>query len=114
MVYGSLRQGEYNHLRIFKGNRTPDETLVMDGYALYSLGSYPAIKKDKKNSVVMEKYRVTDDEFERIKRMEEGADYETVYSKEHEAFFWRFKETYYTLKENNLIIGGDWTKREVK
>lgn len=109
LVYGSLRNGMYNNSRIFGSNREPIETIVMEGYDLYSLGSYPAIKKGD-NKVVMELLEVSEEEYERIERMELGAGYITEYSEEYKAYFWVYKDAYDFLKTKKPIESGDWVQ----
>jgi gamma-glutamylcyclotransferase (GGCT)/AIG2-like uncharacterized protein YtfP len=54
-LYGSLRNGLYNNRRFDLQNRSEFlGTTKIDGYALYSLGPYPAVYPSEKGSVVAE------------------------------------------------------------
>ncbi|WP_440946406.1 gamma-glutamylcyclotransferase family protein [Methanosarcina sp. T3] len=54
-LYGSLRNGLYNNRRFDLQNRSEFlGTIKIDGYALYSLGPYPAVYPSENGSVVAE------------------------------------------------------------
>lgn len=76
-VYGSLRKDMYNSV-IFNEEKGDSEYIgdgLLDGYELYSLGSYPAIYEGD-GSVVVELYEVHNQEvFDSIDWMEKGAGY---------------------------------------
>ncbi len=113
-IYGSLRKGRYNHY-VIKDAEFLGQS-VMYGWDLYSLGNYPAIVKGD-GRVVIEAYRVTDEQYERIDWMEEGAGYKkesatiVLYGNYITGDFW-----YRPKKPNGeLVSSGDWNEfREVK
>ena len=77
--YGSLRKGFYNYDR-FKLDKNAKfiEAIELQGYAMYDLGSYPAIKKTNEDSdnVYLEIYEIKDNYIsDMIDRMELGAGY---------------------------------------
>ena len=83
LFYGSLRQGEYNQQYFDKGDFNFLQTVIIEGYKLYSLGSYPGIKKTgkKEDTIICDAVIINNKElFNSIDRMELGAGYsrETV------------------------------------
>lgn len=74
-VYGSLRQGEYNH-RQDMGEMVAQG--VITNAALYTLGAFPCIvaTDNTDDSVVVEVYDLPEKVFDGIHRMEIGAGYE--------------------------------------
>jgi gamma-glutamylcyclotransferase (GGCT)/AIG2-like uncharacterized protein YtfP len=110
LFYGSLRQGEYNQ-KYFDYEFI--RTVVLEGYKLYSLGSYPGIKKtnNPQDKLVCDLVRVSDEnEFQSVDRMEIGAGYsrEVVTLEEGEAILYIYD---YNVREKDLVVHGDWTKR---
>lgn len=77
LVYGSLRQNEYNHdsfKRSYKEGYTYKRSLTLEGYDLYSLGPYPGIKEGKGNLKV-ELFECSPQCYNSIRGMELGAGY---------------------------------------
>lgn len=72
-VYGSLKKGHYNH-RLLENSKLIQNYELKD-YALYSLGFFPAIKKQKGATVKGEIYEVDNETKYVIDRMELGAGY---------------------------------------
>ena len=71
-VYGSLREGRYNH-PYFLGDIERLDTMTVKG-KLYSLGAYPAIT-DGEDDVEIELYDVPTELYHSIRGMEIGAGY---------------------------------------
>lgn len=114
-VYGSLRQGLHNFSIIerSKGSKFYSYGLI-DGYRMFSLGSYPAITKtDLPNMKVFgEIWVVNDKVFDYINDMELGACYKAE-SVEIQTEQGKFEATIYTQpqpKDANYIEDGDWAK----
>lgn len=74
LVYGTLREGHYNHKNYMFGMK-PIKRMYMTGLALYDMGPYPYIISEPKGVTVFEHYRVPDDLLRMLNRMELGAGY---------------------------------------
>jgi len=72
LVYGSLRKDHYNFNRC--GKQKFVKAMKLNGYDLFSLGSYPAILEGK-GDLVVELHEVDDLTHKNIQRMELGAGY---------------------------------------
>jgi gamma-glutamylcyclotransferase (GGCT)/AIG2-like uncharacterized protein YtfP len=73
-VYGSLREGCYNHLFFLQGAEKKGVTTTPG--RLYNFGAYPALTKDATSfSVECEIYEVDDLTYKSIDSMEKGAGY---------------------------------------
>lgn len=112
LVYGSLRNNEYNFQR-FK-DYFPDgiefvKTTTVKGFDLHSMGSYPGIKesKDENKELVVDVMHCTNQCFHAINSMELGAGYTTkdveVDGEPHTIYV-------YKGNLNNPVISGDWSK----
>jgi len=82
-VYGSLRKGEYNYDRFqeyYPGHIKYIGTEVIKGFDLFSLGSYPGVKKsdNPEQSLVIDVLEVSDSCYSSISAMEHGAGYDSV------------------------------------
>lgn len=111
-VYGSLRKGEYNYDR-FGGEKSfcHKGSYVLDGFKLYSLGSYPGIKKAPAgNTIVVDVLYADEQTSNVINHMEIGAGYhaEKIKVGNHEPTIYIYDGQ---VSENQLIVHGDWTKR---
>lgn len=74
-VYGTLREGDYNHYRLGDKAKFLSQERVM-GFQMYHIrGAYPYVVRDSNASVLVEVYDVDDGAYEGIKRMEVGAGY---------------------------------------
>lgn len=113
-VYGSLRIGEYNYERfvdIFGKTSitTVEKTKVIDGFDLYSLGSYPAITRGS-NKLTVDILEVTDNVHNSIKAMELGAGYdeETIHIENiGDVVIYTYPKEY--LDSRRLVESGDWS-----
>lgn len=108
-VYGSLREGMYNHYLIKSQKKLADAKI--HGYKLISLGSYPAIFKtgNDEDIVVGEVYKITDKDIaQSMHNMEIGAGYhvDEVQAGEHKAFVYARSED--KLPQLNVVESGDW------
>ena len=68
-VYGSLRKGLGNH-RLLENAKYLGDFETEPIFSLYSLGSFPGLKKEGTTSVTMEVYEVTPIEANRIDQLE--------------------------------------------
>lgn len=110
-VYGSLREGEYNFKSfkdIFKEEISVHKKNVpLEGFKLYSLGSYPGIKiADNNCSVVCDILMVSERCFRAIDKMELSSDYFRVGINGASLYVYKGD-----VSEENLITHGDWKKR---
>jgi gamma-glutamylcyclotransferase (GGCT)/AIG2-like uncharacterized protein YtfP len=121
-VYGSLRPGAYNYERFLSGFGAEDFKLVSDqvllpGFKMYDLGSYPGIKEGAETDVIVtEVIECSDQCFEFVNAMEEGAGYTAKEIKvgEHEGVIYLYNDF---VKEDRLVKSGDWildSKKEEK
>lgn len=108
-VYGSLRVGEYNFNRLSKfGKLEHVATTSIQGYDLYSLGPYPAVKEGN-GTIVVDILEADDNSFRAIDGMEKGAGYVSKvidYNGEDATLY------LYTgyVDQNRLVESGDWSK----
>lgn len=107
--YGSLRLDQYNYKwftqRFGKENYQYQGTKTINGFNLYSLGSYPAIVPTIGGSIVVDEFLVSPEVFEAVRRMELGAGY-------HEtqidgAYIYHFLDTKWVGEH---VTHGDWVK----
>ena len=81
-VYGSLKRGHFNH-DLLQGTEFVGEDWLFD-FTLYDLGPFPAVKRHTSEGVLVEIYRVTTQQLQRLDQLE-GFD-----SKEpHKSFYLR-------------------------
>lgn len=112
-VYGSLRKDCYNYTVMEDDNVKYLGDDIIKGFALYSLGSYPAIIPDDSTSVVVEVYDVPEDTYSIITSMELGAGYEIqkVETKYGIVDVYVFKNEYGYINESRpKIKHGDWVR----
>jgi gamma-glutamylcyclotransferase (GGCT)/AIG2-like uncharacterized protein YtfP len=112
LVYGSLRVGEFNHKYFAKG-LVHLSTFSLPGYDLYSLGSYPGIKKndDVNRSLEVDLFEIIDSEISNnMDRMELGANYsiEQIETKFGIAKLYVYNGN---VRDDNLVESGNWKKR---
>lgn len=112
-VYGSLRQGLYNFPIIEQSTASKFIAYgILEGYRMYSLGSYPAIHEHEGMRIYGEIWKVNDRVFNYIDRMEHSAGYgslvreiQTSRGKINALFYFKEKS------QNHIYInGGDWVK----
>jgi gamma-glutamylcyclotransferase (GGCT)/AIG2-like uncharacterized protein YtfP len=114
-VYGTLRPGDYNYQRFvnlfgewdFQVLTGPIE---ITGYRMYDLGSYPGIKKASDNDkIIVQVIGCSDECYDVINAMEEGAGYQAIDLKVdgHECKTFLYDHDVY---EETLIPHGDWIK----
>lgn len=109
LVYGSLRKGEYNY-EYFKEGLEYVKTVQIPNYKLYSLGSYPGIKKSNGNNIICDLMKVTDEKYgNSIDRMELGAGYSStlVDIEGVKAILYPYEGS---VREEDLVDSGDWSK----
>lgn len=115
LVYGSLREGEYNFTRINRMlgkdsiSKVGDE--VVAGFQLRNLGAYPAATKGgESDKIVCDILEVNDEAKEFIDMMEEGAGYVAIPAgKENLPMYIHDKLS----SSYPLVKSGDWKKRGV-
>lgn len=111
LVYGSLREGDYNFDRIksYFGEdsikKIGEKTLT--GYSIFNLGSYPGLNKtnNEEHSVLFDIVEVKDNAYEFIQGMELGAGY--TEEKLDDYIFYVYDHKF---DEKDRIISGDWLK----
>ena len=110
LVYGSLRKQEYNYYAfksLFKDELQYINTGIINGYDMYSLGTFPAIIAGE-GSIVVDLIKCSYECYNDILNMELNANYreETVlYNKKMCKLF-----IYNDSNLANKIPEGDWTK----
>lgn len=112
LTYGSLRKNEYNFDR-FKAIYGPNfnylSSIIIKGYDLYDLGSYPGIKESENpnKDLQVDIMECGDDCYNSIKRMELGAGYTTknieIDGEDHTIYI-------YQGNPRKLVESGDWSK----
>ena len=111
-VYGSLRKNEYNHNRMIDnyGEQSIiyEKTVEIDGYNLYSLGSYPGVKHGD-GKLTVDVLLVEDAVYSIIWNMEKNANYSqvvvTVDDRNCIIFTYNGK-----VNEKNLVKSGNWSE----
>ena len=111
-VYGSLRKGQGNAAYRDVGYDYIG-TSTIEGWDLYSLGPYPAIKKseNKKKPLVVDIFKCSNEQKKSIDRMELGAGYEieklnvSVDNKEYNCDIYKYLGR---VEKDKLVINGDW------
>lgn len=115
-VYGSLREGEYNHDRFPLGDKIADG--VIHGACMYDLGYYPCIVQsdDLSNRVWGEVYEPSLESSKAIENMEYGAGYTresvavlTTDGNQIRAFAYFFPKNR-KFPVNGHIPHGDWVR----
>ena len=113
LVYGSLRNGEYNFQsfqRVFGNNIKYEKTLEIEGFSLYSLGPYPGINKslNKNSKLTVDILNVNEVVYNQIKEMELGAGYkeEFVNIDGEQLPIYVYK---YPLNKEYIVESGDWS-----
>lgn len=111
-VYGSLRLEEYNY-NYFKtryGNGINYiKTMVINGYKLYSLGSYPGIKETSDNTeLTVDILEVSEDVYDMITDMElcSGYKIKKLNIDEQDTVLYVYTSS---TKECKLVESGDWS-----
>lgn len=112
LVYGSLRNGEYNFERFkdyFPNGIEYVKTTTIKGFDLHSLGSYPGIvpSDNPEKELVVDVMNCNNQCFYSIDGMERGAGY-----KAQEVIVDNVPHTIYVYKgnPNRLVESGDWSK----
>lgn len=111
--YGSLRKGMYNYEH-FKLGLTYHKTVEVEGFRLFSLGSFPCVirTEDPKDKLTVDLFTATPDTAHRIDRMERGASYDyeeiTVDDTNYGIYTWDIS-TMGRLTDRR-VPGGDWVK----
>ena len=114
-VYGSLRQGLGNHAYHLGKAEYLGTFSTEPNFTLHSLGSYPGLKNDGYTSVVMEVYRVTDEEARLIDNLEgyNPNKESTFYDKQDLMTPWGLSSVYIyvnELQKSSIVSSGDWKK----
>lgn len=111
-VYGSLREGEYNYERfkeIYKEGFTKINEGTVEGFALYSLGSYPGIRPEEGKTLRVDVMECNNQCFQSINSMELGAGYSakkvTVNGLECTIYVYD-----YYVSELKRVESGDWSQ----
>lgn len=108
-VYGTLRQGERNHNYLL-GNQCLGHCETSPHYALYDLGSYPAVIEGH-DSILGEVYLIDDQTLSHLDQLE---DVPVEYRREQietpfgQAWIYLYQNS---SKLDTLISSGDWCQR---
>jgi gamma-glutamylcyclotransferase (GGCT)/AIG2-like uncharacterized protein YtfP len=116
-VYGTLRlnQGNYNWCLKDKKNVTHLETKRIKGYKMFNVGSFPGIKEDPNESIVVDIFEVNNEDVKvKLDQLEgyrsyneESSMYLKRKTKEDEyIYIWNDK-----FNESRKIENGDWIER---
>lgn len=112
LVYGSLREDEYNFDRIKEAFgdesiKKVGETEVA-GYKMHNLGSYPGINKGtQEDKIVCDILEVNDEAARFIERMELGAGYAQEEAQGLPIYVMRSSVAHYPA-----VSSGNWKKRK--
>lgn len=113
-VYGSLRKGEYNY-NAFQRMYGDDalryqRTTTIPGWTLFSLGSYPGIKKatDPDQELTVDLMEVSERAYQSINGMELGAGYNNVTVEIDGTEYTLYEYAYNRLGER--VSHGDWSR----
>lgn len=114
LTYGSLRKGEYNYERFrqyFKNGLNHVDTVIIKGFDLYDLGSYPGIKisDDPEKELTVDIMGCSQECYDSIQRMELGAGYSNYPVNINGEDITIYLYHGYT-QENRLVKHGDWSK----
>jgi gamma-glutamylcyclotransferase (GGCT)/AIG2-like uncharacterized protein YtfP len=108
-VYGSLKEGHYNHIDQWFKNAKKLSTIRLKGYDIYDLGFYPVIvpNREDKIGVVVEIWDISNSAYFQIRAMELGAGYREITELQDG---YKFKIWIYDHipKFSRLIPTGDW------
>jgi len=115
-VYGTLRQGNGNHNYFLR--KDPVSTIEVPGFKMYSLFSFPGIKRaSDSDTIVAELYWVNDEELSSINGLEgytPGSNNNSFYDRISidtelgPAYIYLYLGG---VSEDNLIESGDWNDR---
>lgn len=104
-VYGSLKEGKYNHEHYLHGVDKLGDGIIHG--TMYSLGSYPALVKGGNDPHDVEFYEVDDSLYSRIERMEIGAGYDAIevdFNETTAIVFYSSEDMAERLKDNYKVI----------
>ena len=107
ITYGSLKKGKWLHDDWMRGSKFIGECKI-EGFIMYSLGQYPAIKpSDERYCIKAEIFEISDKLYEQLKHMEESAGYETT---QHTVdgitgTLWVYRGT---IEHAKIVQSGDW------
>ncbi len=111
-VYGSLRKNEFNYNRMIDNYGEEsiiyEKTVEIDGYNLYSLGSYPGVKHGE-GKLTVDVLLVEENCYNIIFNMERNANYShsfvNIDNKSCMIFVYNGK-----VNEKNLVKSGNWSE----
>ena len=111
-VYGSLREGEYNHV-FLENEKYLHPGLTKRHYTFYDLGGFPAMVKGGTHAVVGEIYEVSPETLERLDILESHPQF---YERQEIVLQGGMIVQAYILNESHtqgrtIIRSGDWKKR---
>lgn len=110
-VYGSLRQGLYNHHKLISGQYLGPCQTKRDWY-LYDLGPYPALVKGGNTAVVLEVYAL---DAATLAVLDELEGYPEHYLRERISTpygdSWVYYQTRPDVGHRGLVKSGDWKDR---
>ena len=107
-VYGSLRKTLHNHYLLQNAEFVGNDALPAE-YSMHSLGGLPGVCKGGDTSIVLELYRVTDEERDRLDQLEGHPDW---YKREEVPTVQGNMPFVYFLTEEEIgqqpVVDGDW------
>jgi gamma-glutamylcyclotransferase (GGCT)/AIG2-like uncharacterized protein YtfP len=112
-VYGTLRRGHGNH-RILENSEFLGEFRTENGYTMISLGGFPGLLLDGKDSIVCEVFKVDNKSTAQRLDMLEG--YPNFYNRTQidtpwgKAWVYYLEHNEYKLSRYPIIEEGDWNK----
>ncbi len=112
-VYGTLMRGESNHQAWLSDARFVGDDRTTAAFTLLDFGDYPGLVRGGDQSVIGERYLVTDDQLVRLDILEECPD---VYVREQVRLSSGLQAWVYLMREDLLdggirIKSGDWRLR---
>lgn len=114
-TYGSLRLGQYNYTyfkQLFDTEYEYVRTTSIPGFALYSLGAYPAVIPDKEAApLVVDIFKCSEQVHSYIKHMELGAGYfeEKININGRECIIYVYADDEINVLYK-LVESGNWVK----
>lgn len=117
--YGSLRRGQYNHEHHLSDSEYKGIFSTEPEYTLHKVSSFPGLKLDGNNSVVMEVYEVDDYTLENLNRLEgyRSGEKSIFYDRIEINTPWGKAFTYIYVNElskESIVESGDWVLHKSK
>lgn len=113
LVYGSLREGQYNGDFFFRSGGYLHTGIKVNGWKLYSFGAYPGAKhtRDINDIIFCDLVECSPEMFSDIEIMEHAAGYQTKWMSlniEGKPYRCAMYEYLYPIDDYRLVESGDW------